>query len=344
MKKKVMLPIVAPARLASARFAGDDYGATDEPDWRGIDWPAHLHRVEIAGTEVNYVDIGEQREHRPIVFVHGLGGQWQNWLENIPRFAASRRVIALDLPGFGLSEMPPERISIEGYGRVLAELGDRLDLNPAIVVGNSMGGFVSAELAIRRPDSVERLMLVSAAGVSQMDVVKAPVLAAAKAAALVATENAAGQRWIASRPTLRHAVLAIVARHPSRIRADMTYEGLLKGTAKPGFETALRACLEYDFRDRLPQIGCPTLVVWGDKDAIIPVADADRFLELIDGARKVVMEDTGHIPMVERPPTFNDTLQGFLDHQVIEGELEGRLDRPRSEPDGGYRRSPAISA
>ena len=79
----------------------DGYGETAEPDWRAIDWPAHLHQVEIDGTPVNYVDIGSG-EREPIVFVHGLGGQWQNWLENIPRAAQERRVIALDLPGFGL--------------------------------------------------------------------------------------------------------------------------------------------------------------------------------------------------------------------------------------------------
>ena len=335
--KKVLPPMMPPARLKSARFAGDDYGVTDGPDWREIDWGRHLERVEIHGTEVNYVDIGEQGSDRPIVFVHGLGGQWQNWLENIPRFAQSRRVIALDLPGFGLSEMPGERITIELYGRVLAELGDRLDLNPAVVVGNSMGGFVSAELAIRRPDSVERLMLLASAGVSKMDVAKQPIMAAAKAAGLIVTSNVAQQQWVARRPALRHAALAVVARHPSRLRSDMVFEGLLKGTAKPGFETALRACLDYDFRERLPQIGCPTLVVWGEKDAIIPVRDADKFVELIEGARKVVIEDTGHVPMVERPRTFNGLLEEFLTHDVVEGELEGELGEPRSSSDGGYR-------
>jgi pimeloyl-ACP methyl ester carboxylesterase len=337
--KKVIPHLVAPARLKAARFAGDDYGATDEPDWRGIDWSKHLHRVEIDGAEVNYVDIGEEGKDRPILFVHGLGGQWQNWLENIPRFAQSRRVVALDLPGFGLSGMPSEKISIEGYGQVLAEFGNQLDLNPAVVVGNSMGGFVAAELAICRPDSVERLLLVSSAGVSQMDVARRPILAVAKATGLVLTENIGQQKWLAGRPAFRHVVLSIVVRHPSMIRADMAYEGLIKGTAKPGFETALRACLEYDFRDRLPQIGCPALVIWGEKDAIIPVDDADTFVELIEGARKMVMEDTGHLPMVERAPTFNDTLQEFLEHDIAEGELEGELAEPRSGPRGEYRKT-----
>ncbi|MDQ3588015.1 MAG: alpha/beta fold hydrolase [Actinomycetota bacterium] len=334
--KNVLPSTVVPARLKSARFAGDDYGVTDEPDWRGIDWAAHLHRAEIKGSEVNYVDIGEQGRDRPMLFVHGLSGQWQNWLENIPRFARSRRVVAVDLPGFGCSEMPPERITIELYGQVLAELSDQLDLNPAVVVGNSMGGFVSAELAIRRPDSVERLLLLSAAGVSQMDVAKRPVIAAGKAAGLLVTSSVAQQAWVARRPTLRHVALAVIARHPSRLASDIAYEGLMKGSAKPGFDDALRACLEYDFRDRLPQIGCPTLVLWGEKDAIIPVRDADTFVEMIEGARKIVMEDTGHVPMVERPRTFNQTLEDFLQHDVVEGELEGELAEPRPGPHGGY--------
>lgn len=150
------------------------------------------------------------------------------------------------------------------------------------------------------------------------------------------TSSVSQQGWVARRPTLRHVALAIVARHPSRLASDMAYEGLMKGTAKPGFDYALRACLEYDFRDRLPQIGCPTLVLWGEKDAIIPVRDADTFVEMIEGARKIVMDDTGHVPMVERPRTFNGILEDFLHHDVAEGELEGELDEPRSGPGRDY--------
>jgi len=99
----------------------------------------------------------------------------------------------------------------------------------------------------------------------------------------------------------------------------------MKGANKPGFEDGLRASLEYDLRERLAQIGCPTLVVWGEKDMIIPVKDADRFVELIEGSRKVIFEDTGHVPMVERPATFNDCLEQFLAYEISEGELEGTM-------------------
>ena len=98
-----------------------------------------------------------------------------------------------------------------------------------------------------------------------------------------------------------------MARHPSRLAPDLTFEAMIKGAGKPGFDDALRACLDFDFRERLPDIACPTLIVWGENDAILPVGDADEFERLIPDARKVVMRDTGHVPMLERPGTFNDT-------------------------------------
>ena len=253
------------------------------------------------------MDIGSGGEH-PIVFIHGLGGQWQNWLENIPRFAQDRRVIALDLPGFGLSPMPAEKISIEYFGRVVADLCTQLELGPCVVVGNSMGGYIASELAIKHPELVERLMLVSAAGVSQMDVAARPVMAVTKALGLFTAMSVAQMPAVARRPRSRHWALLLVARHPSRLAADFTYEGLMKGTGKPGFVDAMRACLDYDLRDGLPEIGCPTLVVWGDKDMTIPVEDADKFTDLIRGLTQADHE--GHRPRgdgraaghLQRPP------------------------------------------
>jgi pimeloyl-ACP methyl ester carboxylesterase len=256
------------------------------------------------------------------VFIHGLSGQWQNWLENIPRFSEQRRVVAIDLPGFGCSEMPRERISIELYGNFAAEMCRQLDVAPAVVVGNSMGGFVAAEVAIRAPEVVDRLMLLSSAGISQMDIARRPMMAAGKVVGFLATASLAQKWWVARRRVPRHWVMSLIVRHPSRIQADAMFEALMKGADKPGFEDGLRATIKYDFRERIPQIGCPTLVVWGDKDIIIPVRDADAFVSMIDGARKIVIKDTGHVPMFERPPTFNGLLHDFLFYEVEDGELE----------------------
>ena len=92
---------------------------------------------------------------------------------------------------------------------------------------------------------------------------------------------------------------------------------------------ALRASLSYDFRDRLPDIRQPTLIVWGENDSIIPVKDAQEFQRLIPDSRKVVMQETGHVPMAERAPTFNDLMMEFLaetgpasEKEPLEGESQ----------------------
>jgi pimeloyl-ACP methyl ester carboxylesterase len=300
-----------PSAPWKARDADEDYGVSAVPDWREVDWPAHLHCVDVDGAALNYVDIGGG-DGTPVVLVHGLSGQWQNWLENIPRIAQERRVIAPDLPGHGGSEMPRESITTQGYARTLKGLLDALGSDRVHVVGNSLGGFVSAELAVEFPELVERLVLVSAAGISNSNVYRAPALTLGRIAGTIATATAARHRAMAGRPLTRHLALALVARHPARLKPDFAWEGFMKGADPPGFHDAFRASIEYDFRDRLPEIEAPTLVVWGAKDSVISVRDADQFERLIDDARKVVMDDTGHVPMAERPRAFNDMLMDFL--------------------------------
>ena len=311
MARRSLAFAAPPASPRRDREADHSYGAGARPSWREVDWTRHLAQVEVDGTPVNYVDLGSG-EDEPAVFVHGLGGQWQNWLENLPRIAEQRRVLALDLPGFGLSPEPRERITIQGYGRTVEGFCRELDLGPVELVGNSMGGFVAAETAIQVPGRVSRLVLVSAAGISSASTARTPILSFGRVAAALASNTAARHRQLAARPLSRHLSLAFVARHPRLISADLAYEGFFKGTGKRGFEDALRACLEYDFRERLPEVGSPTLIIWGANDAIIPVRDAEEFERLIDDSRKIVMRDTGHVPMAERPETFNQVLLDFL--------------------------------
>src|SRR5262249_5776173 len=92
----------------------DGYGVTGRSEWLDVDWQEHLHSRSVNGARVNYVEMGQGP---PVILIHGLSGCWQNWLENIPQLARRHRVIALDLPGFGESELPNEEISIPGYGR-----------------------------------------------------------------------------------------------------------------------------------------------------------------------------------------------------------------------------------
>lgn len=315
----------APARRRASLRADDDYGATAQPDWREVPWREHLRDAEVDGRRLHYVDIGpldpDLRREGTVLFVHGLSGSWQNWLENIPRLATERRVIAVDLPGFGRSEMPAGEITISGYARCLDTLCEQLELGSVAVVGNSMGGFVGAEMAIRFPQRVERLVLVSAAGISIVNLRREPLLAAARLIAALGAASAARQQRALRRSAWIHATFSFVFRHPTRMARDLLFEQM-QGTGKPGFLPALDALTSYDFTDRLPEIGCPALVVWGRNDALVPVRDAHDFERLIPDARKVLMEDTGHCAMLERPRTFNDLVASFLAERGEAGREE----------------------
>jgi len=304
------------------------YGPTGRSLWLDVDWSAHQRWVIVDGQPVNTIELGPERAAgqdtagQPLVFVHGLSGCWANWLEQLPVLAAEHRVITLDLPGFGYSPMPtqPHRpgpgISISGYARLLDRLLGELGIDAAAVVGNSMGGFIAAELAIAFPQRVERLVLISAAGVSTTghpgSTRAVPVLrrldpALARGGAWVAAKSDV----LARRARVREALLNVVVRHPSRLPPALA-AAQLRGAGKPGFVQGLEAVLDYDIRERLPEIACPTLIVWGDGDRLIPVRDADVFAELIGNSRKVIFEDTGHMAMLERPAAFNALLNDFL--------------------------------
>jgi pimeloyl-ACP methyl ester carboxylesterase len=261
---------------------------------------------------MNVIELGQGP---PLVFVHGLAGSWQNWLEQLPAFAESHRVIAMDLPGFGHSPMPAQRITIPGYGRTLDALCQAVAIEGATFVGNSMGGFISAELAISHPQRVERLVLVSAAGLTIESQRSEPGLAA-----LRRLENVLAfyTGWIAThsdavtrRSRLRRAVLGMVARHPDQLPGPLAAEQI-RGSGKPGFIDALDALTSYPIRARLSEIRCPTLIVWGTDDRLVPVRDAHDFEALVPNARKVIFADTGHVPMLERPARFNAELERFL--------------------------------
>jgi pimeloyl-ACP methyl ester carboxylesterase len=299
------------------------YGPSGRSEWLDVDWREHQRWVSVDGQPVNTIDLGEGP---PVVFVHGLTGSWPNWLEQLPVFAgrpqsdgaplARHRVVAMDLPGFGHSPMPHEQITISYYARVLDGLMQELGIDAAAVVGNSMGGFISAELAIAFPQRVERLVLVSPAGISTYRDRRETLVPVAHrfepALTALTAWGADHADAITSRPALRRAVLGDLVRHPGRLTAIIAAE-LVRGAGKPGFVQAMAANFDYDLRDRLPEIACPTLIVWGDHDRIVTVRDAAVYAELIPGSRKVIFNDTGHLAMVERPDAFNALLNDFLE-------------------------------
>ena len=303
----------------------DPYGDPD-PEWLRIDWREHLRTVELetaaypeatgGRTTINYVDVGptEARESEagtPILFVHGLGGCWQNWLENIPHLARRHRVVALDLPGFGRSPLPTWSLAIESQGRVVLDFARQLGLERGAVVGNSMGGFVAAEAVIQSAEAFERLVLVSAAGISHAQMRTGPALTAARMTAVASPAFVRLEDQVLRRPRLRFHVFGGIFHNPLKLRTELLYE-FATGAGTEGFLPAVRGMVGYDFLERLGTVETPTLIIWGRNDRIVPPADSAGYGDRLRSSRTVIYDRCGHCAMAERPVRFNRELGEFL--------------------------------
>jgi pimeloyl-ACP methyl ester carboxylesterase len=202
---------------------------------------------------------------------------------------AGHRAIAFDLPGFGASPLPVEPITMAGYGRIVDELLGHLDVSAAGVATRYIG------LPVRLMDRYSELVLGRAGR--------------------WLTPVPARTATIARRRRLRHAAFALLSPHPERLDPRLFYENTVASGAKPGGPRAAAEIARYDFRDRLDDIACPTLVVWGDRDHVVPPTSAEEFERLIPDSRLVIFEDCGHVPMLEQPDRFNRLVLDFLAEQ-----------------------------
>ena len=291
----------------------DDYGVSDGR-WLKINWAERLREVtvtsELGETPVSYVDQGEGP---PILLVHGLGGSWRNWLENIPFLSDSHRVVALDLPGFGLSPMPEQEISMSAYGDLVLNFAEAVGLGPdTFLVGHSMGGFISTEAVISRPDRFSRLSLVSAAGISFARISgtrKSVTAVIVKAMIPIAASRA--ERNI-SRKRLRTASFAGVIAHPSMIGHEILWElGTYAALRSPALFPAAYALAGYDNREPLSDIEIPTQIIWGQQDRLVPVGAAYSYARRIADSELSLVDDCGHMVQLERPARFNGELSRF---------------------------------
>jgi pimeloyl-ACP methyl ester carboxylesterase len=309
----------------------DPYGNPD-PEWQRIDWRQHLRRVAVpmpdeppsadghglegsTHTQVNYVELSPTDPASPttVLFVHGLSGSWQNWLENLPHFARTHRVVAIDLPGFGHSPLPRWAVSIESYGRLVHRFCEVLRIGACAIVGNSMGGFIAAEAAADRPDRFEKLVLVSAAGVSSARLRRRPAETVARMATGAAPLLLRFQQRGMRRPRLRYATFKGLVQHPELLRRELLLEEFHNGAGRPGFLPAIQGLVGYEILDQLDDVEVPTLIVWGRDDHVVPAQDAVQYGQHLQNSRTVIFDDTGHLPQLERPVRFNRVLETFLD-------------------------------
>lgn len=288
-------------------IAGKDYGNPD-PEWRRIDWSRHLHRVELPGSEVAYAEIGEGE---PIVFIHGISGCWQNWLENLPHFGRTHRAIALDLPGFSASPMPSWPIDMPAYGRLIHDFCEKLGVENATLVGNSMGGFIATEAVTATPGRFDRLVLVSAAGILNTWNPEERAVITAYAWKQLGGRIADSGHWLVSHRRARDAFWSAFVRYPGRLEKDLLLEQM-RGGHCPGFGEALHAAIRHDIREKLGEIEMPTMLVWGQSDRVIPMSAALSYHRRIPHSRLEIFERTGHVPQLERPARFNLVLDEFL--------------------------------
>ena len=295
----------------------DAYGSGPDPNWLQVDWAEQQRWVVAAGTPVNLIDVGP-REGPVLLFIHGHSACWQHWLEQLPHFMATHRCVALDLPGFGRSPIDAP-VSMERYARTVDAVCDELEIAAACVVGNSMGGFVAAELAISFPQRVERLVLVAAAGMSGR-YIGLPTAVIAHPGGMMLGRVLFGlggltdgqRRLLSRRARGRTAAIGFVCTRADQLHPALVAE-LLTGAGRPAGAPAAVDLATYDFRDRVPAIACPTLIVWGDRDLLVPTACGEEYERVIPDARRVVYAGTGHLPMLERPARFNADLAAFLD-------------------------------
>ena len=243
----------------------------------------------------------------PVLLVHGLGGSADNWVEVLPDLVERHRVIAVNLPGHAGSEPLARGATIDDFAAATAAVLDAEGVDGAVVAGHSLGGLVALRLARTRPDLVRGLLLVAPAGIATTSrVVEALVLAAAA----VRPGRVVGRfrhRW-ADRVWYRRAVFRPwFVSDPVALTPRATH-GLLSAQARhTDTKVAGRAMIADDPRQDLPDIACPVVVLWGARDAQLPLEDAFEYTRRLR-ARLRLVADCGHLVIVERPHAVLDAL------------------------------------
>ncbi|MEK0430353.1 MAG: hypothetical protein RL139_157 [Gemmatimonadota bacterium] len=269
----------------------------------------------IAGVSVHLRDEGPREDTTPILLLHGTSASLHTWGGWVRALTPTRRVITVDLPGFGLSGAFADRdYSAPRTARFLLTLLDSLGVRRAVVGGNSLGGRIAWAMAVADSSRVDALILVDAAGYpSQATSVPIGFRLA----------RTPGLRRVASR-LLPRSVIASSLRNvygdPSRVsdslidryydlaRREGNREALLarfSATGSPADTLALRG------------LRLPTLILWGGRDRLIPPTDAARFARDIPGSRVVMFEALGHVPHEEDPATTVSAVETFLRTKTV---------------------------
>jgi pimeloyl-ACP methyl ester carboxylesterase len=281
--------------------------------------PLPLRHIEVSGVDVAYVDSDPSAgDEIPIVFVHGLSSYIGFWEHQLPHFAEHRRVLALDLPGYGASGRPDMPCTPPWYADIVSEWMRSLEIDRAVVVGHSMGGQIALTLALSHPDQVDRLVLSAPAGIEQFSRGSADWMRSYwhEGRALGTTEA-----------ELRATFTTVVFNRPDKgverlleERVRMGKDPAFRGTSV-AVSRSIRGMLDHPVAHRLDEITAPTLLVYGTDDRMIPnpifnggstrsVAEAGA--AAIPGAQLALIPGAGHTVHHDAPEDFNRLVDDFL--------------------------------
>lgn len=246
------------------------------------------------------VELVRGGEGAPLLFLHSLIGETR-WLPFHQKLAKGFDVIAPAHPGLGGSEAI-EIDSVEDVVFHYLDLLDALDLRSVNLVGVSLGGWIAAELAVRAPERVRRLVLTDAFGLTVADAPTSDV-------APIRNDVRALRATAFSEPDGPMADIALPLKAGSDRAAAAAKTIECATLLSPAISSS-------KLERRLRRIVCPTLVLWGDRDRVVPLAHAEVWRDRIEGARLVVFDGCGHLPPFEAEDRFVDAVREFLSSPV----------------------------
>lgn len=308
---RVLLGVLLVLGLSVAGFIGLNWAPDRPVEELKARWaPAPSQFIELMGMQVHLRDEGPRDDAEPLLLLHGTSASlhtWEGWVTDLKR---TRRVISVDLPGFGLTgPFPDGDYRIAHYTAFLDALLDRLQVPPVVVAGNSFGGQLAWELAVARPARVSRLILVDAAGYPRQSssvpigfrLAQVPALAPLMARLLP-------RRMIESS-------VQNVYGDPTRVTDELVeryYQLTLRAGNRQALVQRFQQAPAGDSQALIRQVRQPTLILWGGRDSLIAPVNAERFKADIAGSRLVIFEQLGHVPQEEDPALTLPVVQGFL--------------------------------
>jgi pimeloyl-ACP methyl ester carboxylesterase len=274
---------------------------------------ARPRTVDVHGHPVNFIEAGSGPV---LLLIHGMAGTCANWEAVIEPLAINHTVIAPDFPGHGASAPGGGDYSLGSLASGLRDLMLALGHERATLVGHSLGGGVALQFTYQFPEMVERLALVSSGGLGP-DV--SPILRAAAlpgAELFIAATAGVGRRV----GSVVGRGLGLVGLRPNTDLAEVTrgYATLTDPDRRKAFVATLRSVVGMEGQrvaalDKLYLAErLPLLIVWGEKDPIIPVEHGREAHAQLPSSRLEVFEDTGHVPQLERPGRFIAVLERFI--------------------------------